>query len=346
MKSNNFDLLRLFAAFQVILGHTTSHLLSQKGYQIEGWFDVFQKIFSYVPGVPIFFLISGFLIAMSYDRNPNIKTYIKNRLLRIYPALYVNIIVGICILFYFDFITFNLEFFSWLIAQMSIIQFYNAEMFRGFGVGVINGSLWTISIELTFYIILPVFVLFYKKSRCLIGILFLASFLLWNYDLASNKDIFYNKLLHVTIVPYLFIFILGIGFYKFYGVFEKYIENKFLFWIFVYVIFNVSIHYLDIKMNFFMHIVKWIIFSFFIFSFAFTYKNVSKVLLLGNDYTYGVYIYHMLVINVFIELKLVGEIKYLLTAILISLILGIMSWHWIEKPFLKLKKHSLFNEMH
>jgi peptidoglycan/LPS O-acetylase OafA/YrhL len=234
MQKNNFDLLRLLAAFQVLFSHTSSHLFSEHGYIFSNSVLIFQKIIHNFPGVPVFFLISGFLIAMSYHNNSDLKEYIKNRILRIYPALYINIFMGVLILYLFGYLTFNREFFLWLIAQMSFLQFYNAEMFRGFGVGVINGSLWTISVELCFYIALPILFFIYKKSKILIGLLFVISFGLWTYDLSSIKEIFYNKLLHVTIFPYFFLFLLGMGFYKFYDRLIDYIENRFIWWLLIY----------------------------------------------------------------------------------------------------------------
>mgnify|MGYP001238677287 CR=1 FL=1 len=54
---NNFDLLRLFAALQVALEHSSVHL--QHSYAILDMLALF-------PGVPIFFFLSGYLIFGSY----------------------------------------------------------------------------------------------------------------------------------------------------------------------------------------------------------------------------------------------------------------------------------------
>ena len=87
-------------------------------------------------------------------------------------------------------------------------------------------------------------------------------------------------------------------------------------------------------------------FFFYGFSFAFSYNTLSRKLLKGRDYTYGIYIYHMLIINVFVYFNFVAEIKYFLYVFFSTIALGAFSWHLIEKPFLKMKKHSLFNELH
>lgn len=344
MRENNFDLLRVIAALQVMIMHTTAHILLEHDYTLNTFWTFIIEILSYIEGVPIFFLISGFLITMSYERNSNIKNYIQNRVLRIFPGLYVNIFLGVIILYYFGYLQFNLEFFSWLMAQLTIVQFYNAEMFRGFGVGVINGSLWTISVELSFYILLPLLFLVLKKQKVFFIIIGLVSFIIWNYDFNSAKDVFINKLIHVSILPYIFLFIIGICFYKFFDNVKSYIENKFGVWCIAFIIFNSIVYYFSLENNYFINILKWFIFSFFIFSFVFSFKNLSYRILHGNDYTYGIYIYHMLIINILVHLNLVSEIKYFIIVIILSIILGIFSWHFIEKPMLRLKKHSIFKQ--
>ncbi|WP_427171857.1 hypothetical protein KST23_03745 [Fusobacterium nucleatum] len=79
-KENNFNLLRLLAAIQVMLFHTIEHLNLEV--------IPFLNYFSTYKGVIILFTVSGYLIYLSLERNStNIKQYIYNRLGRIYPAL-------------------------------------------------------------------------------------------------------------------------------------------------------------------------------------------------------------------------------------------------------------------
>lgn len=61
-RENNFDVVRLFAAMQVMVCHGINHLHVTS---LLGVVDVF----SFFPGVIMFFVISGFLITSSLLRN-------------------------------------------------------------------------------------------------------------------------------------------------------------------------------------------------------------------------------------------------------------------------------------
>ena len=56
---NNFDLLRLLAALQVVFGHAVE--LTDLSMEQSSLFQFIHAI----PGVPLFFFISGFLISKS-----------------------------------------------------------------------------------------------------------------------------------------------------------------------------------------------------------------------------------------------------------------------------------------
>jgi peptidoglycan/LPS O-acetylase OafA/YrhL len=229
---NNFDLLRLIAAIQVMAYHAISNRSTTLNIPPH-WIETFLAFF---PGVPIFFTISGFLLTLSYDRNPEILSYWRNRILRIYPALFVCFAVTLIILCFMGFLNsivlYNPRFYLWIVAQLSIVQFYNPD-FLQYGNGIVNGSLWTISIELQFYLLLP-FILtrinrFQKKNRSnhALFILFAASALIyyWIIPYPSYQRDLFQKSIYITAVPHLHLFIIGIflarNFHKFQNVFYK-----------------------------------------------------------------------------------------------------------------------------
>lgn len=80
-KKNCFNFIRMIAAMQVFLGHASEHLnvaLPQ----------VMRSILSCFNGVPIFFLLSGFLIWDSIGHTAGFKQYAVKRFFRVYPELW------------------------------------------------------------------------------------------------------------------------------------------------------------------------------------------------------------------------------------------------------------------
>lgn len=73
------DFLRLVAILAVILVHTTTKTLEVSKYKLAEFPSTFflHELASFA--VPLFFLISGFLLELNYRDNMNYKTYIKRR---------------------------------------------------------------------------------------------------------------------------------------------------------------------------------------------------------------------------------------------------------------------------
>ncbi|QTR46419.1 acyltransferase [Thiothrix litoralis] len=151
-KENNLELLRLIFALQVVISHMSSHME----------FPI-PSFISYFPGVPAFFFVSGLLIYTSYLNAPG-KKYITNRFLRLFPGLLIVTAGGILLILFakgYPFIRENLPIIiTWSFSQITIGQAFNPSIFRDIGVGVINGSLWTITVEIIFYLVVPIIVLF------------------------------------------------------------------------------------------------------------------------------------------------------------------------------------------
>ena len=347
--TNNFDLLRLFAALQVVIHHSVMHL----GIEYKGKFLL--DIFEVVPGVPVFFFISGYLISKSYENNSNIKEYVQNRVLRIYPAVFVCVLLSVLSVYlvgYYRSIEVPaLQFLIWLFGQLSFYQFYNPDFMRAYGSGALNGSLWTITVELQFYILIPLLYFFIKRTGRYIEsnkvlVVLIIIFLFFNrfYYLfhSEYKDIVWYKLFGVTFVPWFYMFLVGTFVQRNFRIFHNYLSNKF---IIIFIMFSFYLWFMKsfLNVNTGNGIGPLIFIPMVIVLFSAAYSNIrlSNILLHKNDISYGVYIYHMPVINMMIYLGYKGDISFLIISIVLTVVLSSLSWKIVEYPSLMLKKHPL-----
>lgn len=149
----NFDLMRLIAALLVVVSHTFP-LAGLPPFTIRGVEDLGAL------GVSIFFVISGYLVTASYQRDP--KTYLVKRILRIEPGLIASLAVTVVLL---SFVTTAPPAEYWRAGALYVLR--NALLYPATyalpGVfeaaplaGVVNGVLWTLRLEFTFYLVLLV----------------------------------------------------------------------------------------------------------------------------------------------------------------------------------------------
>ncbi len=147
----NFDLMRLIAAVLVVVSHTFP-LAGQAPLTIRGVEDLGAL------GVSVFFVISGYLVTGSYERDP--RSYLFKRLLRIEPGLIASLVVTVILL---ASVTTASQAEYWRGAALYVVR--NALLYPATyelpGVfadaphaGVVNGVLWTLRLEFTFYLVL------------------------------------------------------------------------------------------------------------------------------------------------------------------------------------------------
>jgi peptidoglycan/LPS O-acetylase OafA/YrhL len=86
-RDDDFDVLRLAAAFMVL----ASHAFPLSGHREPGVLETTDTV-GFV-GVLVFFSISGFLVTQSWLSDPHLGRYAIKRLLRIIPGLLVSLIL-------------------------------------------------------------------------------------------------------------------------------------------------------------------------------------------------------------------------------------------------------------
>ena len=339
-------MIRLIAALQVAVHHTMSHLgIEHSSYAVFTLTGLF-------PGVPIFFFVSGFLISKSYENNSIITEYAQNRILRIYPALIVCTIVAVISCYFSGYLS-KVEvdaskFIFWIFGQITIAQFYNPDFMREFGTGVLNGSLWTITVELQFYILIPIFYWIFglaKSDKCNTKILslilcFMAFHIAHYYFVEEYNKYILFKLFGVSFIPWIYMFLVGVLFQKNFSILHRFLSGRVLYILPVYLLFSfISVNYYQLGMGNGINPMLYFLLAVLIFSFAYSYPTLSKKTLGGNDISYGVYIYHIPVVNLLIYYGYASNISYVIIAIAITIIIATTSWMLIEKTSMKFKKH-------
>lgn len=327
---NSINTLRYLAAFQVMWGHMIVHL-SVNFLVLGGGFNLDQIISSvlyFFMGVPLFFFLSGYLIWFSVKRTHDSKEYYKKRFFRIYPELWVGIIINILtiIIFYREKIQwFKLGLFA--LAQGTILQFWTPEFLRGYGCGTPNGSLWTICVMVQFYIIIWMARKLLYKRKILFWIIsttvFMAIGACTGFVEGKIPDVLY-KLYCQTIVQYLWIFFLGV-------MVAEYIDNllpllKKYWWISIpiFVVWNIlKIDIYSRNYPIFMTIVSCLG----CLGFAYKFPEIN----IKTDISYAIFIYHMIFVNIAIELGMKENIGMFIITIIGTLIVSYLSTITIGK---------------
>ena len=319
-ENNIFDIIRYYAMLQVMINHMAEHFKLQLP-------AVLQALIKF-QGVVILFALSGYLTAASLDRdsmNGDIdkQKFLKKRFFRIFPEYWLCVLINTVVIFVLYSPKPNLkEGLIYVITQFGCLNFYTGDWLRGYGVGAPNGSLWTILVELEFYVIILLIWKWLKNKGIITWSILIACLAGLNYltAIAGDGEMIAIKLLNCSIIPYLYMFMIGCFFYRFrekiFNCDSRLIAIAGLFFVAMYFVGDglISGSYLPLLSGIALAAMT------IIFGYLFKIKFRAKI-----DITYGTYLYHMVVVNAIIALGV--EINYVVMGIgiVVSLLLGLMS---------------------
>lgn len=151
---NNFTPLRLGLALLVVLGHFKAFV----GIESPPWPYNYAAL-----AVECFFVVSGYLVTNSYDRDPDLLRFFIKRLFRIYP-LYITVVIAQTIILGSlapGGISGNFgSMGTYLLANAVFANFLQHDIGSGVLTALVdpslNAALWTLKIEFAFYLIVPV----------------------------------------------------------------------------------------------------------------------------------------------------------------------------------------------
>lgn len=331
-RENNFEWMRLLFALQVVLVHGGEHLsVALPGIDFIRHF----------PGVPAFFFVSGFLIYASYVNAPD-RRYFENRFLRLYPGLLFVTTGGLAVALVAhggaDLVNRFPAYVAWVFAQTTLGQAYNPAFLRDVGVGVINGSLWTLTTEILFYLCVPVIVWMERRFRHTVLFLAAISFAIYAAGpTLSHVPVYRDKSLYdvvaLTPIAWGWMFAAGILAVKNFSAIHRHIRLLPLAVVPLVGLMFAGDGALFGSSGNRLGLVYFVLYAALVVWCAFgtPFRRLSV------DLSYGAYVWHMPVIN----LLLVLAVPSLPLALLLTLLIACLSWFLIERPSLRLKRRSL-----
>jgi peptidoglycan/LPS O-acetylase OafA/YrhL len=297
-----------------------------------------------------FFVISGLLIYRSYTRSSSAASYFEKRVRRIYPAYFTVIVLAAIALYPMSILPasqyFGLGFWKYLSANLVFLNFLAPSLpgvFTASNETAVNGALWTLKIEVAFYLCVPVIHHIcgrFGTKRIMATIFSLSC--LWKYGFAYLAAMDYSRHAHeldnarsvysqleVQFPAQLAYFSAGILLLLY---FDK-LKRHFL----AISCLTACLFLLDQWVTRDVLDVIWISGFVFVFGFWRYFGNFSKY----GDFSYGVYIVHWPILQILIAVgatRLAPSIFVLVSLSCIGLT-AILMWKLVESRFLASSSH-------
>lgn len=332
-RATGFDYLRIVLAVSILVFHTLGSSLGEAGAE-PPWATPLRVPLTML--LPMFFALSGFLVASSLERQKNIASFLFLRLIRIFPALGVEILISAFLIGavvttlpldqYFT----HPEFFSYFTNMVGLIQYELPGVFETNPLPyTVNLQLWTIPFELECYMALAVLSLLglYKRPLLLaIVCALVTAYFAWKFFTAAELPPF-----NVPGRPLVGYFLIGVL------LFRARTWVPFNGWLFAASLILTIICASMVGGGLLLLVPL---------SYVTVYLGLTAPPLIGvlrtGDYSYGIFLYHF-AIQQFLVHSFTWAAHPALNA-LASLTLAtgvaVLSWHFVEKPFMRLRKFT------
>lgn len=344
-RNNNFNLLRLVAASLVIYAHSFPLLLgpsSGPGGGPADWFYDWTGIIAGGLAVQAFFVMSGIMVAQSFERSPTIWVFIRARVLRIYPALIVCVLI--CALVLGPVMTSvglttylsDTQMWKFIAVNSSLtsleIKLFLPGVFESNPIaGYVNGSLWTLPWEILMYIgLTAVGILGLLRGSLVTLTIWSCSLLIYVSEAALDEPVFRHKL--VICASFSSYFFMGVLLY----LWRDRIKLNWLTLgvsVAIWVLACSQLREQQLALLLYVPALAYLIINLASVPGGFI-RSYGRV----GDYSYGTYIYAYPAQQLLVSLYgFSSPLGLCLAALLASWALAFCSWHLIESPALKYK---------
>ena len=334
--TNNLDLLRFLLAFFVFLAH--AHLTSG-----QSELAILSTLFSSAFAVQAFFVVSGFLIFQSYDRSSSLRSYAGKRARRILPAYVLVVLLSAIGLAaastlsagdYYG----SRGFLAYLVANLSFLNFLAPTLpgvFTGNAMSAVNGSLWTLKVEVMFYVAVPILVWLCRRfgDRLALAVLYALScaYALLVIELVRRTGRTGLEELGRQLPGQLTYFVAGSAIYAHFAWFKRHLP-----WMAVAGVVLFMLSWLGGPLVILLRPAGVALMA---LSFAFG-PYLGRFGRYG-DFSYGIYIVHFPILQLLVAGGVLQDRPWAFVALATVMVLAaaVLLWHGVEKRFLRRDSH-------
>ena len=288
--------------------------------QAWGFMDKLRKTSEFFPGVVVLFTISGFLISDSMERSGTKKEFLKKRVFRLYPELWLCTIVNLCVLLAIARKYLNSSILLWIGTQVFGIA-NTPSCLNGFATGSVNGTLWTILVEVQLYLIICFGYQILKKMKLFqwgIFLVMLAAVNLLCGYLSSTGGIV-AKLIERSFFPYALWFMVGAFCYQYREKAIGYLRCVVIPLLIVY--WFVRPYGME-QPGYYIGIGVSILCPFIVIGIAYLLPAIRFKL----DLSYGMFLYHWIVLNIIVHFELLSKWKWYICFVFFIVTTLMLAW--------------------
>ncbi|MGO8696824.1 MAG: acyltransferase family protein [Limisphaerales bacterium] len=334
--ANNFDAMRFIAAVAVIYSHCFPVLFGQdKGFEPLSKISGDEFTLGTV-AVDAFFLISGFLIVMSWERSSSPLSYLWKRIARIVPGYVCATLIGLFVVTPI-FVKPGQTWLSLPVVGHCAKAMLHLLAFEVGGVfplnpfpGVVNGSIWSVSYEFKCYLgVLFLGLIGAARRRWIALILFPCSLVLCALHLFAKPFDFIT--LHWSAIRLDSYFAAGAVFY----LYRDRISIK-PGWAVLSIAAIVGSLLLPVTLHLVLPVCGTYLLFWTVFQPYVTAHSFAKY----GDFSYGIYLYAFPIQQMLVATHpgIFSPVGLFFVAAPLSILAGILSWYAVERHFLRKRR--------
>ncbi|MFY9288207.1 MAG: acyltransferase [Alphaproteobacteria bacterium] len=330
-RPSGFDYMRILLALSVIFFHSLPFCYGQD-YVMRFWEGPARPVLKLI--LPMFFILSGFLVGGSLDRSRTLVNFLGLRFIRIYPALIVEVVLSALLI-------------GAALTSLPLVDYFSAKDFWRYmfnvtghisyllpGVfadqpfpNIVNVQLWTVPYELKCYIALAgIALLGVTKRKYLIFVIIVGMIFVDVLDRLDGKG--FPMVIDMVRGRFLVMFFLcGVGLYLYR---DKIPFSKPLF------IVSVVLSVITLSHMKYYGMYLSIVPATYMTVYLGLCNPKRNWLSACADYSYGMFLYGAVIQQTIVDLFPTLREWYIniIISLPICFLIGWLSWHYVEKPMM------------